>query len=448
MGGGGAADEPTQLQVQLERLRQQLAEEQLLRRQAEEAVEVVAADRSRLQKARDELATALLACERRAAEAEEEQLRAEAQAAALEAALREQQQAAEASAAAAAAAGPLSPATAERLGSSAGVAAAASRSLRHTQSSKSDSGLAADLDILLAELDQERQRSEELVRTLEAAEREAVSATEKLLKAQQRIKQLGSGGKGRGLFGGMKKSASSASLPPGGAGGAAGAAAGGEAEAEETAAVLQQRIVALKASRDKLIGAFDAQAAEIERLSGDNAALAEVGCAAGMTWVPTSLLRACAGAGPALLPRARQGGAPHPGWRCCVPAVGGAAAGCGGQVGGAGAGQPVAERAAQGLAGRKRDVEPGAGRPLRHRLRGRRRRQRPSSRRGRERGRSRQRRCGQGRGCPGSGRCGRARRPGPPGCAVPAVSGGAAAGEGQECSAGHASQVGPLGWPL
>ncbi|EFN51232.1 hypothetical protein CHLNCDRAFT_141243 [Chlorella variabilis] len=275
MGGGGAADEPTQLQVQLERLRQQLAEEQLLRRQAEEAVEVVAADRSRLQKARDELATALLACERRAAEAEEEQLRAEAQAAALEAALREQQQAAEASAAAAAAAGPLSPATAERLGSSAGVAAAASRSLRHTQSSKSDSGLAADLDILLAELDQERQRSEELVRTLEAAEREAVSATEKLLKAQQRIKQLGSGGKGRGLFGGMKKSASSASLPPGGAGGAAGAAAGGEAEAEETAAVLQQRIVALKASRDKLIGAFDAQAAEIERLSGDNAALAE-----------------------------------------------------------------------------------------------------------------------------------------------------------------------------
>lgn len=41
--------EVAQLQTQVQRLREQLHEEQLLRRQAEEAVEAVAADRNRLQ---------------------------------------------------------------------------------------------------------------------------------------------------------------------------------------------------------------------------------------------------------------------------------------------------------------------------------------------------------------------------------------------------------------
>lgn len=107
--------------------------------------------------------------------------------------------------------------------------------------------------------------SEELVRTLEAAEREAVAATEQLLKAQAKIEQLkakakGKGGKDRGGQSGLPASPSLASL-----------------EGGEAVEALQARIAALKASRDKLIGAFDAQAAEIERLSGDNAALAEVG---------------------------------------------------------------------------------------------------------------------------------------------------------------------------
>lgn len=104
--------------------------------------------------------------------------------------------------------------------------------------------------------------SEELVRTLEAAEREAVAATEKLLKAQAKIEQLKAKAKGKGgkYKGGLPASPSLASL-----------------EGGEAVEALQARIAALKASRDKLIGAFDAQAAEIERLSGDNAALAEVG---------------------------------------------------------------------------------------------------------------------------------------------------------------------------
>lgn len=120
---------------------------------------------------------------------------------------------------------------------------------------------AADAEVLLAALDQERRRSEELTRTLEAAEHEAVSATERLLKAQAKIEALKAKAKGR--------------KPPAGASLAA-VAADVAAEEEEAMEALQQRIAALKASRDKLIGAFDAQAAEVERLSTDNAALAEV----------------------------------------------------------------------------------------------------------------------------------------------------------------------------
>lgn len=46
---GATAEEVAQLQTQVHRLREQLHEEQLLRRQAEEAVEAVATDRIRLQ---------------------------------------------------------------------------------------------------------------------------------------------------------------------------------------------------------------------------------------------------------------------------------------------------------------------------------------------------------------------------------------------------------------
>ena len=57
MSGGGEVE---QLRLQVGQLQQQLAQEQHLRLQAEEAGEAAAADRARLQRARDELATALL----------------------------------------------------------------------------------------------------------------------------------------------------------------------------------------------------------------------------------------------------------------------------------------------------------------------------------------------------------------------------------------------------
>ncbi len=49
MSGQPPAEGAEQLRVQIARLQEQLSEEQLLRRQAEEAVEAVAADRNRLQ---------------------------------------------------------------------------------------------------------------------------------------------------------------------------------------------------------------------------------------------------------------------------------------------------------------------------------------------------------------------------------------------------------------
>lgn len=210
-----------------------------------------------MQRARDELAAALLAAETRAAEAEEEQLAAEQQAAALAQQLQQLQRAGEA-AAAAGGGGAAPPAAAEQQPPE----AAAAR--RHQRSEEEQ----ADAEVLLAALDQERQRSEELVRLVEAAEREAVAATERCMWAQQQADKWKAKAKGKKAPGADSVPASLDGLD------------GGEA-----AEALQQRIAALKASRDKLIAAFDAQAAEIERLSTDNAALAEVDRGWGAGWV-------------------------------------------------------------------------------------------------------------------------------------------------------------------
>ncbi len=147
------------------------------------------------QRARDELAAALLMAERRAQEAEEEQLRAEATSAALAQQLAdEQREAAQAAAAAAAAAGSgaaTDDAVASRVAAErSGDQQQQQQQQRQQQRDKllsegSEAQLARDAEILLAELDRERQRSEELVRMLERAEHEAVLATDRLVKAQQ-----------------------------------------------------------------------------------------------------------------------------------------------------------------------------------------------------------------------------------------------------------------------
>lgn len=139
--------------------------------------------------------------ERRAQEAEEEQLKAEAAAAALAQQLADlQREAANAAAAAATAAGSSgaddpggAPAqAASQLAEQGGVEQQEQPQQGQAQqrrgervSEGSEAQLARDAEILLAALDRERQRSEELARMAEAAEHEAVLATDRLMKAQQ-----------------------------------------------------------------------------------------------------------------------------------------------------------------------------------------------------------------------------------------------------------------------
>jgi hypothetical protein len=94
---------------------------------------------------------------------------------------------------------------------------------------------------LEAELEVERRRSAQLSVALDDARAQAAAAAAPALPAQRSDQQLHHGA----------------------ADSLAGAAA---------------RVSALKASRDKLIAALDAAAADVERLSAENAALAEVGC--------------------------------------------------------------------------------------------------------------------------------------------------------------------------
>ena len=107
-----------------------------------------------LQRARDELATALLAAERRAQEAEEEHLRAEAAAADLATQLQEAQRQAEAAAAASAGGGDAAAAAAARAGTPPRRRGRLGRGATESETAEA----ARDAEILLAELDKERLR--------------------------------------------------------------------------------------------------------------------------------------------------------------------------------------------------------------------------------------------------------------------------------------------------
>lgn len=109
--------------------------------------------------------------------------------------------------------------------------------------------LQADLETLLAELDRERAQSAQLATAVQTAQAEMHALRQRLQQAEQ----LHGGG-------GLRPVGSSASM----------------AEAGGDAAGLAQRVASLKAARDKLIAALDLQAAEVERLSAENAALTEV----------------------------------------------------------------------------------------------------------------------------------------------------------------------------
>eukprot|EP00887_Chlorella_sp_A99_P007323 scaffold2.g7323.t1 len=190
-----------------------LSMEETLIRELQARLAAAEGERVRLRRARDELAAALLAAEGAAAEAE--------------------------------------------------AAAAARRAAAQT-----------DAEILLDELDREREVNAELAAQLEAADAErrklatqleAADAERRKLEEQLAAVQQGHQRAQRGGRGAspLRPSASAASL----------AEAGGEED--EGPAALQRRLAALKASRDKLIAVLDGQAAEVEWLTTENAALAE-----------------------------------------------------------------------------------------------------------------------------------------------------------------------------
>ena len=99
-------------------------------------------------------------------------------------------------------------------------------------------------------------------------EGQAQSAAQQVATLQQRLQQLEQQEQQQGPDGQQLRAGSD---------GAWTAGAGQEAgRGGEAAAGLVQRVAALKAARDKLIAALDTQAAELERLSVENAALAQV----------------------------------------------------------------------------------------------------------------------------------------------------------------------------
>jgi small-conductance mechanosensitive channel len=111
-----------------------------------------------------------------------------------------------------------------------------------------------DLEILLNELDHERDDRIALEETLEAARAEAEKAAQELVMARKQLADWKRAAKGKGK------------------------APKGQTEDDDTPEdQLRERIVALKVSRDKLIAALDEQSAESERLALENSALADVG---------------------------------------------------------------------------------------------------------------------------------------------------------------------------
>lgn len=110
--------------------------------------------------------------------------------------------------------------------------------------------LQKDVEMLLKELDRERNANLELVGFVEAAQEETARTTERLLVAEKHIRSLKKSG-------GKLPSSQSAS------------------DLHTTPEQLQDRITNLKNARDRLIEALDAQAADTERLSIENSSLVE-----------------------------------------------------------------------------------------------------------------------------------------------------------------------------
>lgn len=117
--------------------------------------------------------------------------------------------------------------------------------------------LRADIEVLLKELDEARATNADLEDAMLAAQAESVQAAERLQRAE---KQLRAKSKNTAVF--RRREARSTE------------------EKEEAIEILEARNMELKMARDRLIESLDMQAADIDRLAQENAALADAVAAA------------------------------------------------------------------------------------------------------------------------------------------------------------------------
>ncbi|KAK9811821.1 hypothetical protein WJX72_010778 [[Myrmecia] bisecta] len=234
-----------QLSSRLKQADSSLAEEQTARQHFQEVYSKAEAERARLQRARDELATRILVAEQRTKEAEEEQIRAEEDAAAFQQELHALQ---------------------SRLGK---------------PDSATPGGDAVDGNApeLLRQLEAERSRSASLLMALNTAKAAATSSNADLDFARERIQQLEQALHGMSALSHVGREQSSAANLSSIAGSVA-SQDGGQAplSAAETAQIVQKlrsQVGSLKQSRDKLLAQVDAQQMDVERLSTENQALVD-----------------------------------------------------------------------------------------------------------------------------------------------------------------------------
>ncbi|BDA49359.1 hypothetical protein COCOBI_13-4710 [Coccomyxa sp. Obi] len=231
---------------EVQQLQAALKAESDAKKSAEEALQKITLERQRLQRARDELATNLLAAQQRAQEAEEDQQRAEEQTAAAIAELRALQ---------------------TRL------SAEAAEHSRGIENDASSNGSSRDLEV-------ERSRNAVLAAALSSAkaerkhaQAEAAAARQLVLQLEQQLQMANSAGPPPPRLPDSSVTSNgpvsvAQSEPP------QDDATDTEAMAKQIA-TLRRQVMQLKTSRDKLLSELDIQFIEAERLGNESNALSQ-----------------------------------------------------------------------------------------------------------------------------------------------------------------------------
>ncbi|CAL8464239.1 g3774 [Coccomyxa elongata] len=231
---------------EVQQLQAALKAESDARKSAEEVLQKITLERQRLQRARDELATNLLAAQQRAQEAEEDLQRAEEQTAAATAELRILQTR-------------LSGDRAERA--------------RDSQNDAANNEMSQDLEV-------ERSRNAVLAAALSSAKAEREHAQAEAAAARQRVQQLEQQLQYANCAGPPPPRLPDPSVTSNGPLSVAQPAPSQDGATDPEALVKQiatfrRQVLQLKTSRDKLLSELDIQFIEAERLGNENSALSQ-----------------------------------------------------------------------------------------------------------------------------------------------------------------------------